>query len=124
MRIKKNKKGVTFSEMPQLIMILVLVGGLSLGGFVTWQALSDAFPDDEFYVSRDAAEDAVRQHGQFNVIHPKSGNKIDFMIAAANTWATNQLNRRKASGRSLGSFSCPYCRTFYYKAILCGICAI
>jgi len=58
--------------------------------------LCDAFPEDNFYVSRDAAEDAVRRHGQFNVIHPKSGNKIDFLIAAPDAWTANQISRRKA----------------------------
>ena len=32
---------------------------------------------------------------QFNVIHPASGNKIDFMIAGATPWSLAQLQRRK-----------------------------
>ena len=39
---KINKKGVSFQEMPNMILTLVIVGGLALGGFVTWQALADS----------------------------------------------------------------------------------
>jgi len=56
--------------------------------------LCDAFPPDEYYVSRDAALEAVRRRGQFNVIHPASGNKIDFMLARNDPWSRTQLSRR------------------------------
>jgi hypothetical protein len=39
-----------------------------------------AFPIDEFYVSEDAARDAVRRCSQFNILHPESGLKVDIMI--------------------------------------------
>jgi hypothetical protein len=58
-------------------------------------ALCDALPAPEFYVSDTAARDAVARLGQFNVIHPASGNKIDFMIAGATPWSIAQLQRRK-----------------------------
>jgi hypothetical protein len=58
-------------------------------------ALCGAFPEQEFYVSRVAANDAVQRHSQFNVIHPASGNKIDFMIAGTGDWAQSQLSRRR-----------------------------
>src|SRR5437868_1368439 len=45
------------------------------------EPLCGAFPAPDFYVSVAAARDAVSRGGQFNVIHPASGNKIDFMIA-------------------------------------------
>jgi hypothetical protein len=57
--------------------------------------LCDAFPADEFYVSKDAARDALKRRSQFNVIHPESGNKIDFMIAGADEWGRLQLARRR-----------------------------
>jgi hypothetical protein len=53
------------------------------------------FPSADFYVSEAAAQDAVARRGQFNVIHPASGNKIDFMIAGQSDWSANQLSRRK-----------------------------
>lgn len=57
--------------------------------------LCNEFPCSDFYVSESAAQAAVIQPGQFNVIHPASGNKIDFMIAGNDVWSTQQLNRRK-----------------------------
>ncbi len=56
--------------------------------------LCGAFPAPEFYVSTSAAREAVRMRGQFNVIHPASGNKIDFMIARDDPWGRSQLARR------------------------------
>jgi len=55
-----------------------------------------AFPAPEFYVSASAAREAVQMRGQFNVIHPASGNKIDFMIAKDDAWGRSQLSRRCA----------------------------
>lgn len=57
--------------------------------------LCDAFPGNEFYCSRPAAEQAVSQRRQFNVIHPASGNKIDFMLAKFDPWGRKQLERRR-----------------------------
>jgi len=56
--------------------------------------LCSAFPAPEFYVSASAAREAVQTRGQFNVIHPASGNKIDFMIARDDAWGRSQLSRR------------------------------
>jgi hypothetical protein len=58
-------------------------------------ALCKAFPDPDFYVSETAAQEAATRRSQFNVIHPASGNKIDFMIAGATPWSLAQLQRRK-----------------------------
>jgi hypothetical protein len=60
------------------------------------QPLCGAFSGDEFYVSEAAATEAIRSRKQFNVIHPESGNKIDFMIPRRDEWGRNQINRRKA----------------------------
>lgn len=57
--------------------------------------LCAAFPDPEFCVSASAAREATARGGQFNVIHPSSGNKIDFMIAGRTDWAEAQLERRR-----------------------------
>ena len=38
------------------------------------------FPEEEFYVSVHAAEDAVRRHSMFNLIHPRSGLKVDVIV--------------------------------------------
>jgi predicted nucleotidyltransferase len=57
--------------------------------------LCKAFPSEEFYVSESAALEAVQHQTQFNVIHPSSGNKIDFMIAGDTPWAVAQLQRSR-----------------------------
>jgi hypothetical protein len=59
------------------------------------EALCAAFPLPEYYVSPEAAGNAIRYGGQFNVIHPTSGNKIDFMVAGRDDWARSQLARRR-----------------------------
>jgi hypothetical protein len=58
--------------------------------------LCDAFPEPEFYVSRYGAREACRLQRQFNVIHPRTGNKIDFMVADASGWTSAQLDRSKS----------------------------
>jgi hypothetical protein len=55
----------------------------------------EAFPESEYYVSQQAAREAVATGGQFNVIHPTSGNKIDFMIARRDAWGRSQVGRRR-----------------------------
>jgi hypothetical protein len=59
------------------------------------QQLRAAFPSDNFYFSDTAANEAIALGRQFNVIHPSSGNKIDFMIAGPEPWMKAQLNRSK-----------------------------
>jgi hypothetical protein len=54
-----------------------------------------AFPDDEFYLSESAVREAVRNRSQFNVIHPASGNKIDFMMTRDEPWHAGQVTRRR-----------------------------
>lgn len=39
-----------------------------------------AFPAEDYYISADMIREAVRQRGQFNIIHPTSGLKIDVII--------------------------------------------
>ena len=58
-------------------------------------SLCAAFPSPEFYVSAPAARQAAAAGGQFNIIHPASGNKIDVMIARQDAWGRSQLARRR-----------------------------
>ncbi len=57
--------------------------------------LCRAFPPSDYYLSSEAAQDAVRHGGQFNVIHGASGHKIDFMIARTDDWGRHQIARRQ-----------------------------
>ncbi|MCI0493343.1 MAG: hypothetical protein L0Z07_10455 [Planctomycetes bacterium] len=59
------------------------------------EPLCRAFRGPEFYVSEAAAREATEHSRQFNIIHPASGNKIDFMLAGEMPWAVAQLRRRK-----------------------------
>jgi hypothetical protein len=56
--------------------------------------LCRAFPESDWYVSEPAAQNALQHRRQFNVIHPKSGMKIDFMIVRDAAWNRQQLARR------------------------------
>jgi hypothetical protein len=40
----------------------------------------DAFPPPEFYVSREAARQAVTGSGQFKILQPATGLKVDIMV--------------------------------------------
>lgn len=60
-------------------------------------ALCAEFPDPDYYVSESAANEAVQQRKQFNVIHVKSSYKIDFMIVKFAPWNRQQLSRRRTT---------------------------
>lgn len=53
------------------------------------------FPAGEYYYNLETAKEAIRSRRQFNIIHPGSGNKIDFMIARKDEWGNAQLSRRE-----------------------------
>jgi len=69
-----------------------------------------AFSADEFYISKTAAQEAVETVGEFNLIHPASGNKDDFMLVGTSPWNDSQLARRRQTALfpNLRFF---YCRT-------------
>ncbi len=54
-----------------------------------------SFPEDDFYISRDAVKQAVQTQFQFNVIHPASGLKIDFMILSQSDYDQSRRNRKR-----------------------------
>ncbi len=58
-------------------------------------ALCDNFPDPDWYVSPEAAQEAVKRRKQFNVVHLPTGNKIGFMIVRDTEWGRQQLLRRQ-----------------------------
>jgi hypothetical protein len=39
-----------------------------------------AFPSDEFYITEEMVREAILRKGQFNIIHPGSGIKVDMII--------------------------------------------
>jgi len=51
------------------------------------------FPDDEFYVSPEMAADAAERGGQFNILHPRSGLKVDVMVADGSAFNESRFGR-------------------------------
>jgi len=56
-------------------------------------AFCEAFPQKEFYCSREAVAQAVRDHFQFNVIHPGSGLKVDVIVATNSSFDRSRFAR-------------------------------
>lgn len=55
--------------------------------------LIKAFPDEEFYVSEDMIRDAIHHGGQFNIIHPSSGLKVDVIIKRNTPFDNSRFTR-------------------------------
>lgn len=58
-------------------------------------AFCAAFPDTDFYVSEIGIRESIRHGIPFNVLHPSTGNKIDFILPRADDWGRLQLARRQ-----------------------------
>jgi hypothetical protein len=54
------------------------------------------FDPEIYYVSVDAARQAVTSHSQFNILHPDSGFKIDIMIPEESAYSRNRFARARA----------------------------
>jgi len=54
-----------------------------------------AFPETDYYVSEDAAREAVRRRSQFNVIDFQTGWKADLIVRRARAFSENELIRRQ-----------------------------
>jgi hypothetical protein len=53
-----------------------------------------AFPHPEFYVSEEAAAEAIRTEGMFNVLHTTEGDKVDFWILTSDAFDQARFGRR------------------------------
>lgn len=60
-------------------------------------AFCACFPPDEFYVSPPAVTEAVRSKHQFNILHPGSGLKLDFIVLTDSDFDRSRRQR----GRNL-----------------------
>lgn len=56
--------------------------------------LCRAFSDPQYYIDSESAYEAMRTGGMFNLIHPGSGNKVDFMMARTDEWGRHQMYNR------------------------------
>jgi hypothetical protein len=57
--------------------------------------LCAAFPSPDFYLSEETVHRAVSRRGQFNVIHPSSGLKVDMMVPADSPFNQSRFARAK-----------------------------
>jgi len=57
------------------------------------RGICNRFPPPTFYVSHEAAEQAVSHGGQFNIIHPASSFKIDLMILENSVYDRHRRSR-------------------------------
>ena len=53
------------------------------------------FPDTEYYVSADAALDALARRGQFNVIDFETGWKVDLIVVKDRDFSRTEFERRR-----------------------------
>jgi hypothetical protein len=53
------------------------------------------FPPADFYYSKQVAEEAVARCGQFNLIHPGSGLKVDVIVASQSPFDRERLRRAR-----------------------------
>lgn len=51
--------------------------------------------DKDVYLDRDAMEEALEIHGEFNFIHPASGLKVDFWVLKNELYSREQIKRGK-----------------------------
>lgn len=58
-------------------------------------AFCAGFPVDQFYISRPAVAEAVRTRHQFNVLHPASGLKIDFIVMTESEFDRSRRQRAR-----------------------------
>jgi hypothetical protein len=59
------------------------------------EELCRSFPQPEFYVSPESARQAVARRGQFNIIHPTSGLKLDIMVPAETPFNRSRFERAR-----------------------------
>jgi hypothetical protein len=68
------------------------------------------FASDDFYLALESIELALQRAGSFNLIHPSSGLKVDFMVSANTEFNRSRFERTRlietGSGRSV-AFASP-----------------
>jgi len=54
-----------------------------------------AFPAPEYYLSEEMIREALRRSGQFNIIHPASGLKVDLILRRDTPFDRSRFTRKK-----------------------------
>lgn len=68
--------------------LVVVLDAAALGGLLS------ALPEDRYYVSEDAARDALKRQGQFNVIDLETGWKVDLILRKRRPFSLEEFGRR------------------------------
>lgn len=58
-------------------------------------AFCECFPASDYYLSEMAVAEAVEQQSQFNLIHPTSGLKVDFIVLTDSEFDQSRLRRKR-----------------------------
>ncbi|MEX2316387.1 MAG: hypothetical protein WD669_04485 [Pirellulales bacterium] len=69
--------------------IVVALDMAHLDGFI------ERFPEEEYYLSRPAAVDAISRRSMFNMIHPASGLKVDVIIPGNTPYDRSRFDRAR-----------------------------
>lgn len=59
------------------------------------EAFCEQFDPDEFYLDEEAVSRAVESRASFNLIHPSSGLKVDFMVADESPYDESRFERAR-----------------------------
>ena len=59
------------------------------------EPLCAAFPEDEFYVSVIAVSEAVEHKSQFNILYPRTGLKVDVIVADDSDFNRTRFSRSR-----------------------------
>ena len=57
--------------------------------------LEASFPTSEYYMSREMIEAAIQKAGQFNIIHPASGLKVDIIVRGNSPHDESRFSRKR-----------------------------
>ncbi len=74
------------------------------------RAVVEAFPSGEYYADEEIIREAIRSHGQFNIIHPSSGLKVDVVVCpdtSFNRGRFSRIQRIPSSATFKASFASP-----------------
>ncbi len=69
-------------------------------------SLLGRFPSTEFYLNEEAVREAIRDRGQFNIIHPASGLKIDVVLRKDTPYDRVEFERRQRQPILPGKDAC------------------
>jgi len=72
--------------------------------------LVEAFPAPDFFISEDMILEAIRLRGQFNIIHPSSGLKVDIIVRRDTPFDKSRfgrIRRIKPSDSYTANFAAP-----------------